>query len=96
MSGSDWEALPDIRQWSRDPLGCPGEVGRPSRMSVSGLEALQDDGSGREALPDDGSGREALPVVREWLGGPPGCPRVVGSLSRVSGSRWEALLDVRE
>ena len=50
MSGSvwetltgDWEALPDEWEWSGGPPGCPGVVGRPSRMS----------GSGREALPDD-------------------------------------------
>ena len=55
MSGSDWEALPDIQEWSGDFL-----------MS--------------------GSGRETLPNVRKWLGGPPGCPGVVGNHSRMSGS----------
>ena len=33
MSGSYWEALPDVREWSEDPPGCPGVVGRPSQMS---------------------------------------------------------------
>ena len=42
-----------------------------------------------------GSDREALPDVREWLGGPPGYPGVVGRLSRMSGWGREALLDVR-
>ena len=42
MSGSGRESLGDVREWSGDPRGCPGVVGRPSRMS----------GSGREVLPD--------------------------------------------
>ena len=32
----------DVREWSGDPPGCPGAVGRTSRMS----------GNGRVALPD--------------------------------------------
>ena len=42
MSGSGWEALPDVQEWSEVPPGCPGVVGRPSRMP----------GSCRQALPD--------------------------------------------
>ena len=42
------------------------------------------------------SGREDLPDVREWWGGPPGCPRVVGKSSRMSWRGREASLDVRE
>ena len=52
MSGSGREALkniwewsgtlPDVRDWSGFPPGCPGVVGKPYRRS----------GSGREALPD--------------------------------------------
>ena len=42
MSGSGWEAHQVVRVRSSGPPGCPGVVGRPSRMS----------GSGREALPD--------------------------------------------
>ena len=45
-----------------------------------------------------GSGQEALTDVREWsggpfgcLGGPPGGLGVVGRLSRMSESDWEAL-----
>ena len=53
MSESGWEALPDIWEWSGVPLGCPGVVGIPSRMS----------GSGREIFPYI---REALPNIREW------------------------------
>ena len=60
MSGSGWEALLDVREWSGGPHGCPRVVGNPpmcpgvaltpSRMSQSGPDALQD--------------------VREWSGGP--------------------------
>ena len=48
-------------------------------------------GSCRVALPDV---REAFPVIREWSGGPLGCPGVVGRSSRMSGSCREALTDV--
>ena len=34
--------------------------------------------------------REVLPDVREWLGGPPGCPVGVGRPSRIFRSGWEA------
>ena len=40
MSGSDREALPEVQEWSEDPSGCPGVVGRPSRISKSGREAI--------------------------------------------------------
>ena len=40
--------------------------------------------------------REALPVVREWSGGPLGCPGVFGRPSWMSGRFREALPDVRE
>ena len=56
MIGSDretipnvWKDLMDIQEWSVGPLGCPGVVEspsrmskRPSRMSGSGQEALSD------------------------------------------------------
>ena len=42
-----------------------------------------------------GSGREALTDIREMSGGPPRCPEVFESHSRMSGSGWEALPDVR-
>ena len=41
MSRSGREVLPDVREWSSGPLGCPGVVGRPSRMSRSCRESLQ-------------------------------------------------------
>ena len=50
-----------------------------------------------------GSGREPFPKVREWSGGPPGGPRVVGRPSQRfgrpswrSGNGQEALPVVRE
>ena len=99
MSGSGQEALPNVREWSGGPPGCPGVVGMSSQMSGSGQESLSDV-------------REALPDVRVWSRGPPGCPRVVGSgreahldvwkwsgvvgsPSRMSRSGSEALLYVR-
>ena len=42
MYVSGREALPEVREWSGDPFGCPGLLGRPYWMS----------GSSREALPD--------------------------------------------
>ena len=42
MSGSNWEALPDVREWSGRPLGCPGVVERLSGICGSGWEALPD------------------------------------------------------
>ena len=43
MIRSGREALLDVREWSGGPPGCPGVVGRPSRMTESGREALPDD-----------------------------------------------------
>ena len=40
--------------------------------------------------------QESLLDIRKWSGGPPGCPRVVGRPTRMSGSGREALLDVWE
>ena len=42
MSGSGRDALMDVREWTKDSLGCPGVNGRASRMF----------GSVRKALPD--------------------------------------------
>ena len=42
MSGSGRKALPDVQEWSGGPQECPGEVGRPSRMSVIGRKAFPD------------------------------------------------------
>ena len=41
-------------------------------------------------------GREAFADVREWSGGPPECPGVVGRPSRMFGSGREAHPDVWE
>ena len=78
-----WEALSDVRQLSggppecaEGPPSCPGVVGWPFRMFVSGRETLPNvreaswmSGSGRETLPDV---REALSNVRECSEGPLG------------------------
>ena len=42
MSGICREAFPDVREWSGGPQGYLGVVGRPSRISGSGREALKD------------------------------------------------------
>ena len=49
MSGSGRDSLPDVREWSGGLSGCPGVVGRPTRMferpsrvSESSREALRD------------------------------------------------------
>ena len=43
MSGSGGEDLPDVREKSVAPPGCPGMVGWPSWMSGSSPEAVTDD-----------------------------------------------------
>ena len=92
ISGSGWEALSDDREWLGGPPGCSGVVGRPSPMSRSGQESLQEV---REALRMSGSCRETFLIVQEWweslldvrelsgsptgsLGVSPGCSGVVG------------------
>ena len=42
MSRSGQEALPDVREWLGERPGCLRVVGRPSRMSESGRDALLD------------------------------------------------------
>ena len=84
MSGSGWETLPDVREWSGRPPGCPGVLGRPCRMY----------GSGGSPSRMTGSGWEALPHVREWSVGPPECWGVVGRPSQMSGSGQVALTGV--
>ena len=112
-----WKSLPDVQKLSEGPLGraggpigCPGVVRRPSRLSRCGempsSMSLRPRGcTGVFGRPSrmSGSGREALSDVWEWLGGPPGslggppeCPEVVGSPSRMSGSSWETLPNVQE
>ena len=117
MSGSFWESLSFVREWSGGHSGCPEVLGRPSRMSGSGRETIPDfrklSGVSLEVfkfLPDVWGWRQALLDVRQFmgdrpgcLGGPPGCPGVVGrparkfgSLYRMSESARETLSDVRE
>ena len=52
MSGSGREALPDVREWSGGPLGCPVVVGGPSRMSGMVGRPFRMSGCCREYLQD--------------------------------------------
>ena len=71
MSGNGREALPEVREWSGGlPKGLE-VVGRPSRRSGSGREALQEVQQVERHTRTSESGQEALPEVREWSGGPP-------------------------
>ena len=104
MSGSGWE-VPDIRECSDDlqyvrylsvgPPECLGVVGRPTRKSGSGREAIPDVcewSGGPPRYPGvverlsrmSRSGCEALQDFREWSGGPSGCLGVVGRPTRMS------------
>ena len=84
MSGSDRDALPDVRQlsggpldfreWSGDFPKCPVVVGWLSWMFGSGGRPLRIFGSGREALPDVQEWSEGPPKCPEWSGDPPKCP----------------------
>ena len=51
MFGSGRESLPDVRERSRVPSGCPGVVWRYSQMLVVRMPSRMS-GSGRESLPD--------------------------------------------
>ena len=73
---------PRFREWSTGLPGCPRVVERPSQMSGRCWEDFPDVRECWEAFPVV---REALLNVRErsgcppkFLGGPPGCPGVVG------------------
>ena len=60
-----------VREWSGGPPGGLRVVGRPSRRSGRGLEALP-------------KVQKALPDIREWSLDPHGGPGVVGRPSRWS------------
>ena len=81
MSGSGREALWDVREWLGVHPGCPGVVGRLSRMSGVVGRPSQMSKSCREALSE---------------GGLPRCPGVVGRPSQMSERGREALRDVQE
>ena len=61
LSGGCPAGPPDVREWSRDPPGCPGA---PTRCSVVVGWLSQMSRSGQNTLPD----------VREGSGCPPACP----------------------
>ena len=75
MSGRRRETLPDVQEWWVVPPGSLGVVGGPSQMSEIGRVASK--------------ASRMFGSVREWSGGPLGCP----SVSRIC---REAFSDVRE
>ena len=76
----------EVREWSRGPSGGAGVVSRLSwRTEVVRRPSRRPE-----------SGREALPKGRQWSGGPPSEPGVVGRPSRRAESGQEALLVFRE
>ena len=73
MSESGRDALPDVREWSGGPPGCPGVVGRPCQMSGSGRGPSRMSRRPAGCLEVVGrssemsvSGLEAAQDVREW------------------------------
>ena len=52
VCGNGREALPDVREWLSDPLGCPGVVGKLSGICGSGWEDHPDVRELSDALPD--------------------------------------------
>ena len=93
MSGSGWEAHPDVREWSESPSECPAVAKWPSWLSGSGRETLRDV---EEPLPNVREWSGVLPNVREWSGGYPKSPGVVRRPSWMSGSSYEDFPDVQE
>ena len=75
--------------------GCPGVIGKPSRISGSGREALPDDREWSGVYPDVREWSEANKNVREWSGGPSESPRVVLRPSWMAVTCQEALPNVR-
>ena len=61
------ETLPEVWNWSGDPLGGTEVVGRPSRRT----------GNCRRQSRMCGTGRESIPEVLKWSGDPFGGPEVV-------------------
>ena len=96
------EALLDVQEWSVGPVGCPGVVRRPYRMYGSGQQSLSNvrEWSGDlHECPERPSGCPRVVerrVLREWSGGPPGCPGVVGGPYGFCGSGRETLPNGRE
>ena len=108
-SGTGRGSLPKVRVRSRDsprspgrvvdPLGVPGTVGGPSRMSKTGQKGLRKerDGSGGPSVGQGlvegpfqrfGTGRGTLTEFREGLGDPPGGLEWVGGPNQKFGTGW--------
>ena len=103
------EALPDLREWSGDKLGCLKVFRMPFRMSGSGRKGLLDVWEYSESPPECPGHPLGCPgVVRrpsrmsrsgrkslpEGRECPLICPGVFGRPSQMTGSAWEALSDV--
>ena len=90
--------------WMSLRVGRPFRMcGKPSWLSESARRPSEMSGSGRESIPYDQGALPnvryslvILPDVREWSGGPPGCPGIVGWPSRMSGSGRDSLPNVQE
>ena len=68
MSRSGWDPLPNVRDWLRPPqMSKGGQENPPGSPRLVGSLSQR-----------SGSDQEAFPDVREWSGGPNGCPRLVG------------------
>ena len=88
MSERSQKTHPDVQEWLGSPPKSQGVVGRPTRMSGSGREAILDVrelSGGPPGSPEvveglfqmSGSGREALLDARDLTGGPLECQEVV-------------------
>ena len=78
LSRSGRETLPEVRNLSEDPLRGPKLVGRPSEGPEEVGIPSQRSESGWETLPEVRKCLETVPEVWNWLGGPPGDPKVLG------------------
>ena len=86
MHRSGRESIPNVRDRSGGPPGCPRVVGSLPRCPGVFNRHSWMSGSGREVLPDDRNRPE----------GPPTCPGVVERPSRMYAIGREAFIEVRE
>ena len=93
MSGSGQDALPEVQEWSDNPPGCPGVVGRPSQMSENVGRPSQISLSGGTPFRMSGSGRE---TCRMFVRPTQMCGSGREALSDIRGSGWEAAPDVQK
>ena len=87
MSGTGRLALPDVREWSGVPSGCPGVVGCPPGCPEVVKMPSRMFGSGRETLPNFAEWWEALLHVWKLSRGTPEIQEAL----LISGSDQETL-----